>query len=208
MTPPVVMLMYFPLSVARRTYAAVFAFSGTVRTSPMLSLIEPLAEIVAAVNVPVSVGDADRTTLPVPVLVVTPVPPFATARVPARVMAPVVAVAGVNPVKPPLKEVTPVLVTLTAPVADVLVLRPELVVRDVTPVLVNVTAPVAAETPIPVFATAEVTPVLVIVTVPVEAETLTPLPATKEVTLAAGAELAHVVPLLVNKFPLVPGAIV
>ena len=48
----------------------------------MLSLIEPLAEIVAAVNVPVSVGDADRTTLPVPVLVVTPVPPFATGKVP------------------------------------------------------------------------------------------------------------------------------
>ena len=49
---------------------------------PMMSLIEPLAEIVAAESVPVSVGEADRTTLPVPVLVVTPVPPDATGSVP------------------------------------------------------------------------------------------------------------------------------
>jgi len=48
----------------------------------MLSLIEPLALIVAAVNVPVSVGDADRTTFPEPVLVATPVTPFVTAKTP------------------------------------------------------------------------------------------------------------------------------
>ena len=36
-----------------------------------------------------------------------PVPPLATARVPASVTAPVVEVAGVSPVEPALKEVTP-----------------------------------------------------------------------------------------------------
>ena len=48
------------------------------------------------------------TTLPEPVLVVTPVPPFATANVPARVTAPVVAVLGVRPVVPAENEDTPV----------------------------------------------------------------------------------------------------
>ena len=69
----------------------------------MLSLIDALAEIVAAVKVPVSVGDADRTTLPVPVLVVTPVPPLATARIPPKTMPPSVGELGVKPVVPPLK---------------------------------------------------------------------------------------------------------
>jgi hypothetical protein len=41
--------------------------------------------------------------------VVDPVPPLAIARVPARVTAPVVAVAGVNPVVPAEIEVTPAL---------------------------------------------------------------------------------------------------
>jgi hypothetical protein len=54
-----------------------------------------------------SAGEFDSTTDPVPVEVVTPVPPFATARVPANVTAPVVAVFGVRPVVPALKEVTP-----------------------------------------------------------------------------------------------------
>ncbi len=49
----------------------------------------------------------DSTTFVVPVLVVTPVPPFATASVPATVTAPVVAVAGVSPVMPKVIELTP-----------------------------------------------------------------------------------------------------
>lgn len=53
-----------------------------------------------------NIGLVDSTTLPVPVLVVTPVPPFATASVPAKVTAPAVATAGVKPVVPALKEVT------------------------------------------------------------------------------------------------------
>ena len=40
--------------------------------------------------------------------VAVPVPPLATASVPPRVTTPVVAVAGVRPVEPPLNESTPV----------------------------------------------------------------------------------------------------
>jgi hypothetical protein len=54
-----------------------------------------------------NVGDVESTTLVVPVLVVTPVPPFKTFKVPAKVTAPVVAVEGVKPVVPALNEVTP-----------------------------------------------------------------------------------------------------
>ena len=36
-----------------------------------------------------------------------PVPPFATPKVPAKVIAPVVPVLGVNPVVPALNDVTP-----------------------------------------------------------------------------------------------------
>lgn len=39
-------------------------------------------EAVGAAGVPVNVGEADSTVLPVPVDVVTPVPPLATGRVP------------------------------------------------------------------------------------------------------------------------------
>ena len=39
--------------------------------------------------------------------VVRPVPPLATAKVPARVMAPVVALFGVSPVVPAENDVTP-----------------------------------------------------------------------------------------------------
>ena len=48
-----------------------------------------------------------KTVDPVPVDDVTPVPPLATANVPARTIAPVDAVLGVSPVVPALKEATP-----------------------------------------------------------------------------------------------------
>ena len=51
-------------------------------------------------------GEVLNTTLPVPVEVVTPVPPLATANVPAKVTAPEVAVDGVNPVVPAENVVT------------------------------------------------------------------------------------------------------
>lgn len=61
----------------------------------------------------VRAGEVARTTDPLPVEVVAPVPPLATARVPANVTAPVVAVDGVSPVEPALNDVTaPVDVTM------------------------------------------------------------------------------------------------
>jgi len=63
-----------------------------------------------AVGVPRSgltkVGLFDSTTLVVPVEDVTPVPPLATAKVPASVTTPVVAVFGVSPVVPAENEDT------------------------------------------------------------------------------------------------------
>ena len=53
------------------------------------------------------VGLLDSTTFTVPVLVVTPVPPLATANVPATVTIPVDAVDGVRPVEPKEIELTP-----------------------------------------------------------------------------------------------------
>ena len=53
------------------------------------------------------VGEVLSTLLPEPVDAVTPVPPLATANVPASVTAPVVLVLGVSPVVPAENEVTP-----------------------------------------------------------------------------------------------------
>jgi hypothetical protein len=55
----------------------------------------------------VSVALVDNTTLPDPVEDVTPVPPFATANVPAITTGPVCGEAGVRPVVPPEIDVTP-----------------------------------------------------------------------------------------------------
>ena len=66
-----------------------------------------------------TVGDVPRTTLPVPVLLVTPVPPLATANVPAIVMVPDPVIGPplyVRPVVPPL---TLTLVTVPVPVTVV-----------------------------------------------------------------------------------------
>jgi len=55
--------------------------------------MSPVAVIAAAPIVPVNVGDAESTLLPVPVLAVTPVPPLATGKVP------VTPVVNGNPVQ-------------------------------------------------------------------------------------------------------------
>jgi hypothetical protein len=64
--------------------------------------LAPPPPIVGVVNE----GEVPNTLAPLPVDVVTPVPPLATAKVPATVTAPVVAVAGVKPVEPKVIEVT------------------------------------------------------------------------------------------------------
>ena len=64
----------------------------------------PAVRAAAVYVVPLPIG-----TCPIAGTVDIPRPPLETARVPARVTAPVVGVAGVKPVLPELKEVTPVL---------------------------------------------------------------------------------------------------
>lgn len=67
-----------------------------------------------------NVGLADKTTDPVPVDVVVPVPPFATAKVPPSVKVPEVVMGlpvNVSPVVPPLAD------------TDVTVPLPEMVVH-------------------------------------------------------------------------------
>ena len=90
-----------------------------------------------------------------PVSVVAPVPPLATLSVPANVTAPVVAVFGVNPVEPALKDAT---------VLDV--------VANV-PLVGNVTLVLPVNVPVKVYAPLSVTlPPIVIVLEPL----LTPVP--------------------------------
>ena len=88
---------------------------GSVPVTPVVKG-NPVALVsVTLVGVPnigvTNVGEVLNTTLPVPVEVVTPVPPLATANVPAKVTAPVVAVLGVKPVVPALNEDTPLAAT-------------------------------------------------------------------------------------------------
>jgi hypothetical protein len=85
--------------------------TGKVPVTPVVKG-RPVALVsVTEVGVPrigvTSVGLVDNTLLPEPVEVVTPVPPLATAKVPANVIAPEVLEEGVNPVVPALKDVTP-----------------------------------------------------------------------------------------------------
>ena len=83
------------------------AVSKVADEGMVVELIVPAVVFPDSVGV-VKVGDVERTLLPLPVEEVTPVPPLATAKVPARLIAPEVAEAGVSPVVPPAKVVTPV----------------------------------------------------------------------------------------------------
>lgn len=58
------------------------------------------------------VGEVLKTTFPVPVDVVTPVPPFATANVPAIVMTPLVVTGPPLKVRPVVPPLTSTLVTV------------------------------------------------------------------------------------------------
>jgi hypothetical protein len=80
--------------------------------------------MVGTVKVPVNVGDADRTTLPVPVLVVTPVPPYATATV-----VPFHTPVAIVPTLDKLESVVTAVFTSVPLVGSV---------TDVVPVIVNV----------------------------------------------------------------------
>jgi len=103
-----------------------------VRGRPVTFVITPEAGVPRAGVT--RVGDVLRTTDPEPVEEVTPVPPLATANVPARVTAPLVAEAGVSPVVPPAKVVTPVVdVSKVAEVGIVVELMVEPVMLEASP---------------------------------------------------------------------------
>jgi hypothetical protein len=70
-----------PLINTMDVVGAIVAAEAIVGAAAVVA-INPECVILAETIVPVKVGDADNTTLPVPVEAVTPVPPLATGRVP------------------------------------------------------------------------------------------------------------------------------
>ena len=93
------------------TFTAKAVATPVPRPDTPVEIGNPVALVnVTLVGVPrigvTKVGLVDKTLLPEPVEVVTPVPPLAVASVPASVTAPLVAVDGVNPVVPPENVVT------------------------------------------------------------------------------------------------------
>ena len=90
---------------------------------------KPVALVnVADVGVPkigvTSVGLVESTTDPVPVLVVTPVPPLATASVPANVIVPDVVIGPPLVVRPVVPPLTSTLVTVPVEPPDKAILMP------------------------------------------------------------------------------------
>ena len=96
---------------------------GSVPVTPLESG-KPVALVrTSAVGVPsagvTSVGDVERTVEPVPVDVVTPVPPLATASVPASVIVPDVVTGPPLVVRPVVPPLTLMLTTEPAPAGPV-----------------------------------------------------------------------------------------
>ena len=84
-------------------YTGVDAAVRVIAVPDAATLVNPL-NVALVVMFPFA---SRNTTELAPEDVVTPVPPLATARVPATVTAPVVAVDGVSPVDPNVIDVTP-----------------------------------------------------------------------------------------------------
>ena len=130
-------------------------------------IVETCAELIVGV---VNVGLVDKTLLPLPVDVVTPVPPFATASVPASVIVPDVVIGPpdvVNPVVPPdtatdvTVPVPPAVAAMLIPPAEfvIVMLDPAVNVVRVNPVPLPMSiAPLAGAVvrPVPPLATATV----------------------------------------------------
>jgi len=91
-------------------------FTPVVKGNPM-ALVSINADGVPSAGV-TSVGLTLSTTLPLPVLLVTPVPPLATASSPLTVTTPDVDVDGVKPVVPNEIEATPVAAAKTVHPTD------------------------------------------------------------------------------------------
>lgn len=110
-TVPVVELV--PAPIAERKVAA----SKALTVLSALNLGNVIADGLVTVNKLLPRVVAPKFVLATE-FVVAPVPPFATAKVPANVTAPVVPVDGVKPVVPALNDVTPALVRVTLPPKD------------------------------------------------------------------------------------------
>jgi hypothetical protein len=93
----IVSIAAVPLINTIDVVGAIVAAEAIVGAAAVVA-IKPECVILAETIVPVKVGDADNTTLPVPVEAVTPVPPLATGRVP---VTPVVKGRPVQVVKVP-----------------------------------------------------------------------------------------------------------
>ena len=143
------------------------------------------AKDTAAVNV----GDADRTTEPVPVLVVTPVPPLATANVPATVIVPAVVIGPPLVVRPVVPPLTATLVTV--PVAPFATLR--------VPVFIDRPVPRAM---VPVVPPSDATVFAVVARVPVVGSVRVVAPVAVNVVLNA-PDVAKVLPLASVRTPVV-----
>ena len=102
--------------------------TGNVPVTPVVNG-KPVALVnVTDVGVPkigvTSVGLVERTLLPEPVLVVTPVPPLATASVPANVIVPDVVIGPPLVVRPVVPPLTATLVTVPVDPPDKAILMP------------------------------------------------------------------------------------
>jgi hypothetical protein len=82
-TEPVPVAVVVPVPpIATATIPLVMLVPFKLVSPDPLPVIKPDAVILEVVKVPVIVGFVDRTTEPVPVAILVPVPPLATARVP------------------------------------------------------------------------------------------------------------------------------
>jgi len=134
-------------------------------------------------------------TTPPEVKLVSPVPPFVVARVPARVTVPVVAVLGVKPVVPALKDATVPAVVARVPLAgNVTFVAPVVVsVRELAPdvasvdPLASVRVPVVLLTVRPLMEVAVAAPRAGVVSVGDVAKTNEPEPVS---SVTAAARLA------------------
>lgn len=97
--------------------------TGKTPVTPVVKGKPVALDSVADAGVPrtgvTSVGLVDNTTLPEPVLVVTPVPPLATAKVPAKVIVPAAVMGPPEVVKPVVPPDTATLVTVPEPPAAI-----------------------------------------------------------------------------------------
>ena len=116
--------MSTPVSVVAPVppFATVSVPVTPVDSGSPVALVSVTADGVPKLGV-VRAGEDESTTEPDPVDVVTPVPPFATASVPATVTAPPVAVEGVKPVLPKLIDDMPDVILVHVGALDPLEVR-------------------------------------------------------------------------------------